>query len=177
MPIQYQRRGKTLLTWMSHQFNLPTDIDLPIGKSDFQDAATKLKGSRDIGAQMFCALLRTAGVEARLVCSLQPLPFTMAMKGTTSQKSASKSLIIVVNPESLTATTDDESNLDIGSDTSMKNPSSLSVNGMPSQIKSKLTARLGRAPPVNAGDVTTSTSMLPKSKLPFYSLDNHAYIT
>lgn len=34
-----------------------------------------MAGSRDVGAQLFCALLRTAGVETRLVCSLQPLSF------------------------------------------------------------------------------------------------------
>ena len=44
-------------------------------RPDFRDAAKSLKGSRDVGAQLFCALLRSAGVEARLVCSLQPLSF------------------------------------------------------------------------------------------------------
>lgn len=34
-----------------------------------------MSGSRDVGAQLFCALLRAAGVETRLVCSLQPLSF------------------------------------------------------------------------------------------------------
>lgn len=44
-------------------------------RRDFREAAKTLKGSRDIGSQLFCALLRAAGVEARLVCSLQPLSF------------------------------------------------------------------------------------------------------
>ena len=30
---------------------------------------------------MFCALLRSVGVDARLVCSLQPLPFSGGAKG------------------------------------------------------------------------------------------------
>lgn len=34
-----------------------------------------MNGSRDVGAQLFCAMLRAAGVETRLVCSLQPLSF------------------------------------------------------------------------------------------------------
>ncbi|KAH0275559.1 Rad4-domain-containing protein, partial [Aureobasidium melanogenum] len=55
----------------------------PVEKSDFVKAATTLSGSQDVGAQLFCALLRCVGVEARLVCSLQPLPF-----GTTATKSA-----------------------------------------------------------------------------------------
>ena len=53
--------------------------------SDFRDAATTLKASRDVGAQLFCALLRSVGVEARLVCSLQLLPFPPAPKVTISQ--------------------------------------------------------------------------------------------
>jgi xeroderma pigmentosum group C-complementing protein len=61
-------------------------------KSDFRDHARKLEGSRDIGAQLFCALLRSVGVATRLVCSLQPLPFNFAsaIKGTTPQKSRPK---------------------------------------------------------------------------------------
>ncbi|KAK5000563.1 hypothetical protein LTR28_013037, partial [Elasticomyces elasticus] len=47
----------------------------PIDKADFIKAAANREGSQDIGAQLFCALLRAVGVEARLVCSLQPLSF------------------------------------------------------------------------------------------------------
>lgn len=54
-------------------------------QSDFRDAARTLKASRDVGAQLFCALLRSIGVEARLVCSLQLLPFQPAPKVTLSQ--------------------------------------------------------------------------------------------
>ncbi|PSR79459.1 hypothetical protein BD289DRAFT_352287, partial [Coniella lustricola] len=46
-----------------------------LDKVDFRKAAQQLKGSRDVAAQLFCALLRAVGVEARLVCSLQPLSF------------------------------------------------------------------------------------------------------
>lgn len=62
------------------QLQPPDDIDLPTHITDFRENALKLRGSRDIGAQLFCALLRSAGVEARLVCSLLPLPFQPAQK-------------------------------------------------------------------------------------------------
>ena len=52
--------------------------------SDFRDAAVTLRASRDVGAQLFCALLRSKGVETRLVCSLQLLPFQPAPKVTIS---------------------------------------------------------------------------------------------
>ena len=51
-------------------------------KADFRKSAQQREASRDVGAQLFCALLRAVGVDARLVCSLQPLPFSGATKGT-----------------------------------------------------------------------------------------------
>jgi len=63
------------------------DGDSPMSKADFIDASQNLTGSRDLGAQLFCALLRSLGVTARLICSLQPLPFSFAQKGTTQSLS------------------------------------------------------------------------------------------
>ena len=50
-------------------------------KADFRDSAQQREASRDVGAQLFCTLLRAVGVDARLVCSLQPLPFSSVAKG------------------------------------------------------------------------------------------------
>lgn len=62
-------------------------------KSDFCAAANTLEASRDVGAQLFCALLRSACVETRLVCSLQPLPFNVtAIPATSHQKEPTNSL-------------------------------------------------------------------------------------
>ncbi|KAF4554369.1 DNA repair protein rhp41-like protein [Elsinoe fawcettii] len=56
-------------------------------KAEFIKAARTLSGSQDLGNQLFCALLRAVGVEARLVCSLQPLPpTTVSQKLVTPQK-------------------------------------------------------------------------------------------
>lgn len=41
----------------------------------FRKAAECCEGSRDVGAQLFTALLRALGIETRLVASLQPLGF------------------------------------------------------------------------------------------------------
>ncbi|KAL8788663.1 MAG: hypothetical protein Q9213_001591 [Squamulea squamosa] len=41
----------------------------------FKELARKCEGSRDIGTQLFVALLRGLGLEARLVASLQPIGF------------------------------------------------------------------------------------------------------
>jgi xeroderma pigmentosum group C-complementing protein len=45
-----------------------------------QSARTK-SGNRDVGAWLFTAVLRSIGIEARLVCSLQPLQFTFLDEG------------------------------------------------------------------------------------------------
>ncbi|KAL1888838.1 hypothetical protein Sste5346_009316 [Sporothrix stenoceras] len=44
-------------------------------KKAFREYAATLEGSRDVGAQLFTALLRALGLEARLVANLQPLGF------------------------------------------------------------------------------------------------------
>lgn len=53
-------------------------LEDPMTKEDFKLAAQNREGSRDTGAQLFCALLRSVGIDARLACSLQPLPLTSA---------------------------------------------------------------------------------------------------
>lgn len=53
---------------------------------DFLAASVSLTGSRDLGAQLFCALLRSAGVTCRLVCSLQPLSFTFQDKAAQTKQ-------------------------------------------------------------------------------------------
>lgn len=42
---------------------------------DLRDLAKRCEGSRDIGAQLFTALIRGLGIEARLVASIQPIGF------------------------------------------------------------------------------------------------------
>lgn len=67
-----------------------------LSQDDFRRQAETLQGSRDFGAQLFCALLRSVAVEARLVCSLQPLPFSSATT-TGPKKSESQSIMISID--------------------------------------------------------------------------------
>ncbi|KAI1472852.1 Rad4-domain-containing protein [Daldinia caldariorum] len=78
--FQITERGLRRALWVENEehlkgYKLPDDIESSREKPDFRKAAESLSGSRDVGAQLYCALLRSAGVEARLVCSLQPLAF------------------------------------------------------------------------------------------------------
>lgn len=45
------------------------------GKDDLRSLAKSCEGSRDVGAQLFLALARSLGIDARLVASLQPVGF------------------------------------------------------------------------------------------------------
>ena len=91
------------------QANIPKDLELPMQRYDFYTTAAKLEASRDTGAQLFCALLRSAGVDARLVCSLQPLPFNVTYKGATTQKTIPSR--VSADSENQTSLNDDESDL------------------------------------------------------------------
>jgi xeroderma pigmentosum group C-complementing protein len=59
-------------------FELNERTEKPLELADFRRAATSMSGSADMGAQLFCCLLRALGVETRLVFSLQPLGFASA---------------------------------------------------------------------------------------------------
>ncbi|KAI2621984.1 Rad4-domain-containing protein [Hypomontagnella submonticulosa] len=80
LKYQITERGLRRALWAENEeylkdYKLPDDAESPMEKSDFREAAKTLCGSRDVGAQLYCALLRSIGVETRLVCSLQPLAF------------------------------------------------------------------------------------------------------
>ncbi|KAL2421967.1 DNA repair protein rhp41 [Exophiala dermatitidis] len=62
------------------------DAEDLIDFEDFKAAARSKSGSRDLGAQLFCTLLRSVAVDTRLVCSLQVLPFSGVAKGQTPEK-------------------------------------------------------------------------------------------
>ena len=74
------------------------DLDDPMDKDEFRTATHTLQGSQDVGTQLFCALLRAIGIETRLVCSLQPLPFASAAERATPQKTSAEKNTIVIDP-------------------------------------------------------------------------------
>ncbi|GAM89924.1 hypothetical protein ANO11243_079640 [Dothideomycetidae sp. 11243] len=84
-----------------------------LDKQAFTKAAKTLQGSQDLGNQLFCALLRAVGVEARLVCSLQVLPMTntgQAQKTSTprSQKQMRTRIYATFESEQETTSTDED---------------------------------------------------------------------
>lgn len=113
--------------------------------ADFCAATTALEGSRDTGAQLFCAMLRAAGVDVRLVCSLQLLPFAAA----TAQGALS-----LADQECRIATSGDENV--VNSKNNSANEAKFSSNGRKS-FPQRNTAHLVR----NVGiDFPTSSQVL-----------------
>ncbi|KAM0723805.1 hypothetical protein Q7P37_000795 [Cladosporium fusiforme] len=72
----------------------------PMDLADFVSAARDLEGSQDTGNQLFCAMLRAAGVEARLVCSLQTLPFANPPPKSSTPQKQKKPAIFAIAPDS-----------------------------------------------------------------------------
>ncbi|KAI7208819.1 Rad4-domain-containing protein [Hortaea werneckii] len=91
--------GMRKARWAEDGDEATDQVDVePMDRSDFIRASKRLKGSQDIGNQLFCALLRAAGVDARIVCSLQPLPFasSTAKPSNTPQKKPPKSVVLAI---------------------------------------------------------------------------------
>ena len=103
-------------------------------KHDFCAAASKLEGSRDIGIQLFCSMLRATGLDVRLVCSLQPLPFTATTRGSTPMKS--RPTFTVTYPETRIGLGEEDSGQEGHSDVSTDG--SLKLNSTRARIMSRL---------------------------------------
>ena len=149
------------------QMRLPDDLELPIEKGDFCAAANKLEASRDVGAQLFCALLRSAGVETRLVCSLQPLPFNITSIPATS--SNAEPTIPISRANAHASVSGDESYDDAGenSSDSVRKPSE-SIN--PRRILSGIQTRTIQTPQKGSSGSRRITPPSRVSHGPFHSI-------
>ncbi|KAJ5669714.1 hypothetical protein N7462_010784 [Penicillium macrosclerotiorum] len=74
--------------------SIMSDAEVFLSKEDFLSQAKIMQGSRDFGAMLFCSLLRAVAVEARLVCSLQTLPFSGTVKDMTPSKMAPQYIVV-----------------------------------------------------------------------------------
>ncbi|KAI9376174.1 hypothetical protein BJX61DRAFT_552826 [Aspergillus egyptiacus] len=79
-----------------------SDAEVFLSREDFRNQAKTMQGSRDFGAQLFCALLRSVAVDARLVCSLQPLPFSGTVRDIPAKPERQTIVISSDDHDSLT---------------------------------------------------------------------------
>ncbi|KAI9659618.1 MAG: hypothetical protein M1831_003699 [Alyxoria varia] len=77
--FQIDDKGLAKPSWSLEPENAETPSELISAHGstheEFKTAAKDLKGSRDLGAQLFASFLRSADVSVRIVCSLQTLSF------------------------------------------------------------------------------------------------------
>jgi xeroderma pigmentosum group C-complementing protein len=71
-----------------------SNAEVFLSREDFISQAKMMQGSRDFGAQLFCALLRSVAIESRLVCSLQALPFSGTVKDMTPSKKGPEYIVV-----------------------------------------------------------------------------------
>ncbi|KAL6702925.1 hypothetical protein ACN47E_000826 [Coniothyrium glycines] len=124
------------------------DLDDPMDKDGFRSAAQTLYGSQDIGAQLLCALLRGIGIETRLVCSLQLLPFVSAAERPALQKQNALKDAIVIDPFN-------------------KNKQTTNIQAIRSPARSKKLSRLERAMG-ERHSVLHNTGVAPKKQKAFH---------
>ncbi|KAK6539027.1 hypothetical protein TWF694_010574 [Orbilia ellipsospora] len=70
-----------------------------VGIKEFRAAAQNMEGTRDLGAQLFCALLRRTGLDARMVCSLQPLSYHFKSKYNIDDEKKRLMLFVTENKD------------------------------------------------------------------------------
>jgi xeroderma pigmentosum group C-complementing protein len=116
----------------------------PLDRGELRLAAKELEGSQDTGSQLFCALLRAVGVDARLVCSLQVLPFALSAKDNAVLPTKDVKNIVYASALGI------ESADSHTEDAAMRN--SLTVGKVPSARR-----RLGQPGFVNSSSAATTT--------------------
>lgn len=88
-----------------------------------------------MGAQLFCALLRGVGLDVRLVCSLQPLPFSATTKAFAPNTQQNPSITPEVR---ISDSSDHEENLDAQPNLSSSSSTKLDSPGMSSNPRRRL---------------------------------------
>lgn len=83
------------------KFEMPPDADPVLDLDDFREAAKNMEGSRDVGAMLYCALLRAVGLDIRLVCSMQVLPFVAGSKARPPLKGVAVSKPATPKPDAI----------------------------------------------------------------------------
>ncbi|KAK9468923.1 hypothetical protein V1512DRAFT_258233 [Lipomyces arxii] len=90
-----RRRQWDEIDTMKKETNQQPPLDLP----EFRRTLNGLQGSRDVGAQGFCALLRAFHIRTRLVFSMQPLPFTFSAKSVSKPSRVSQAIVLANEDE------------------------------------------------------------------------------
>jgi xeroderma pigmentosum group C-complementing protein len=108
--------------------------------AEFRKCASSMEGSRDVGAQLYTALLRGLGIEARMVASLQPVGFGWSQNEEATENNPRKL------KEKRPLEDDEESSLDEDSDSGEEIPKSTKGESK-AAVKLKKVSKSGQPPP------------------------------
>lgn len=78
--------AEELASFRNHEHQPERHGERILGLEEFRECARRAEGSRDVGAQLFTALVRGIGIEARMVASLQPVGFGWSKTEEASKK-------------------------------------------------------------------------------------------
>ncbi|KAI6830259.1 Rad4-domain-containing protein [Hortaea werneckii] len=70
--MSIRRLGEEIKDWEREKGDMEEHGERIASVNEFRTMANKCEGSRDVGAQLFCALLRGLGIDTRIVANLQP---------------------------------------------------------------------------------------------------------
>lgn len=121
-------------------------------KDEFRKLAKKCEGSRDVGAQLFVALLRGLGLETRMVANLQPAGF-----GWSKAEEANPSKAAKKDDEPVTADSESEAEVKV---TGTKAKSDGGLSKTDSSLMAKPTRKSSRGNKGDPIDLDVSDSSL-----------------
>ncbi|KAF2484948.1 Rad4 transglutaminase-like domain-containing protein [Neohortaea acidophila] len=124
--------------------------------SDFRKLAKKCEGSRDVGGQLFVALLRGLGLETRMVANLQPIGFGWSKLEEADPKKTKKEAEKSAKVES---ESDDDAPVIVSSTSKSKKASKKKT--LAAENASRKSSRGNKADPINLDDSDSPLSSVP----------------
>nr|POE54482.1 dna repair protein rhp42 [Quercus suber] len=119
-------------------------------EKQFLKLAEECEGSRDVGAQLFVALLRGLGIEARMVANLQPIGFGWSKAEEADPKRPKREVAVEkFKPESAASTKP-------RGETTVHKPGS----GLPTKNPKRTSSRGNKGKPINIDDSDSSLTEL-----------------
>jgi xeroderma pigmentosum group C-complementing protein len=130
------------------------------GVSEFRERAKALDGSRDVGAQLFTALLRGLGIEARMVANLQPLGFGWSQNEEAFERNPRKLKKQVEKNDDSSSEEEDDSDSEVLSTKPSKSVKAVAVSKSQNNSKAKRipAKRLSKAKGLKESPIALSES-------------------
>ena len=147
-----------IMSWKSGKHNQEEHGERVRDVQHFRSLAKSCEGSRDVGAQLFTALIRGLGLEARLVVSIQPAGFGWSKneEALTKKKKATDGQALNGDRES---DSNEESEAEVGSTTKDVFGKQKSKSKTPRRVESKKRSRGVKDAPIDLSSGSDSDDL------------------